>query len=249
MDFLSFDFSYSDLALFVTVALLIGMAKTGIHGAGMAAVPLLALVFGGKLSSGIMLPLLCLADIIAVIYYNRHAQWRLLAKLLPWAAVGVLIGTYIGDQIDDQVFRLIMGITILVSIVIMVWRERSANQNIPTSIWFAIVLGILGGFTTMVGNLAGSVMALYLLSMRLPKNAFIGTGAWFFLIINWFKIPFHIFVWETITLDSFLLDLSAIPFIILGAFLGIKIVKLIPEKTYRYFVILSTAAASILMLI
>jgi uncharacterized membrane protein YfcA len=92
-------------------------------------------------------------------------------------------------------------------------------------------------------------MALYLLSMRLPKNAFIGTGAWFFLIINWFKIPFHIFVWETITLDSFLLDLSAIPFIILGAFLGIKIVKLIPEKTYRYFVILSTAAASILMLI
>lgn len=249
MDFLSFDFSYSDLALFVTVALLIGMAKTGIHGAGMAAVPLLALVFGGKLSSGIMLPLLCLADIIAVIYYNRHAQWRLLAKLLPWAAVGVLIGTYIGDQIDDQVFRLIMGITILVSIVIMVWRERSANQNIPTSIWFAIVLGIVGGFTTMVGNLAGSVMALYLLSMRLPKNAFIGTGAWFFLIINWFKIPFHIFVWETITLDSFLLDLSAIPFIILGAFLGIKIVKLIPEKTYRYFVILSTAAASILMLI
>jgi uncharacterized membrane protein YfcA len=249
LDFLSFDFSYSDLALFVTVALLIGMAKTGIHGAGMAAVPLLALVFGGKLSSGIMLPLLCLADIIAVIYYNRHAQWRLLAKLLPWAAVGVLIGTYIGDQIDDQVFRLIMGITILVSIVIMVWRERSANQNIPTSIWFAIVLGILGGFTTMVGNLAGSVMALYLLSMRLPKNAFIGTGAWFFLIINWFKIPFHIFVWETITLDSFLLDLSAIPFIILGAFLGIKIVKLIPEKTYRYFVILSTAAASILMLI
>lgn len=249
MDFLSFDFSYSDLALFVTVALLIGMAKTGIHGAGMAAVPLLALVFGGKLSSGIMLPLLCLADIIAVIYYNRHAQWRLLAKLLPWAAVGVLIGTYIGDQIDDQVFRLIMGITILVSIVIMVWRERSANQNIPTSIWFAIVLGILGGFTTMVGNLAGSVMALYLLSMRLPKNAFIGTGAWFFLIINWFKIPFHIFVWETITLDSFLLDLSAIPFIILGAFLGIKIVKLIPEKTYRYFVILATAAASILMLI
>jgi uncharacterized membrane protein YfcA len=249
LDFLSFDFSYSDLALFVTVALLIGMAKTGIHGAGMAAVPLLALVFGGKLSSGIMLPLLCLADIIAVIYYNRHAQWRLLAKLLPWAAVGVLIGTYIGDQIDDQVFRLIMGITILVSIVIMVWRERSANQNIPTSIWFAIVLGIVGGFTTMVGNLAGSVMALYLLSMRLPKNAFIGTGAWFFLIINWFKIPFHIFVWETITLDSFLLDLSAIPFIILGAFLGIKIVKLIPEKTYRYFVILSTAAASILMLI
>jgi uncharacterized membrane protein YfcA len=249
LDFLSFDFSYSDLALFVTVALLIGMAKTGIHGAGMAAVPLLALVFGGKLSSGIMLPLLCLADIIAVIYYNRHAQWRLLAKLLPWAAVGVLIGTYIGDQIDDQVFRLIMGITILVSIVIMVWRERSANQNIPTSIWFAIVLGIVGGFTTMVGNLAGSVMALYLLSMRLPKNAFICTGAWFFLIINWFKIPFHIFVWETITLDSFLLDLSAIPFIILGAFLGIKIVKLIPEKTYRYFVILSTAAASILMLI
>ncbi len=225
------------------------MAKTGIHGAGMAAVPLLALVFGGKLSSGIMLPMLCMADVIAVVYYNRHAQWHLLIKLLPWAAVGVLLGTYVGDQIDDEVFRMIMGVTIMVSLGIMIWRENSKNQQVPTSIWFAIILGVLGGFTTMVGNLAGSVMALYLLSMRLPKNAFIGTGAWFFMIINLFKIPFHIYIWETITLDSFLLDISAIPFIGLGAFMGVKIVKLIPEKTYRWFVILATVVASVLLLI
>ena len=72
---------------------------------------------------------------------------------------------------------------------------------------FAITTGILGGFTSMVGNLAGTVMAVYLLSIRLPKNIFIGTTAWFFMATNWFKVPFHVFAWHTITINTILFDL------------------------------------------
>jgi hypothetical protein len=46
------------------------MSKTGVHGAGMVAVPMLASIFGGQLSSGIMLPILCLADVMGVWYYH-----------------------------------------------------------------------------------------------------------------------------------------------------------------------------------
>lgn len=232
----------------MAVPVLIGMAKTGVHGVGMAAVPILALVFGGKASSGVMLPILCIADIFAVIYYHRHASWPHLYRLFPWAALGVIIGTWIGEMIDDEVFRMIMAVIIFISLVIMVWREKSDNQQIPTGIWFAITMGILGGFTTMVGNLAGAVMALYLLSMRLPKNEYIGTAAWFFLVINLFKIPFHIFFWHTISLNSFLLDLTCIPAVALGAFLGITIIKKIPELYYRWFIIGTTALAALVMI-
>lgn len=225
------------------------MAKTGVHGAGMAAVPLLALAFGGKASAGVTLPLLIMADVFAVAYYHRHADWSLLFKLFPWAAAGVVIGTTLGAAIDDQQFRFLMGVIIFISLGIMIWMERGNKEKVPHSMWFTASMGLLGGFTTMVGNLAGPVMALYLLSSRLPKNAYIGTAAWFFMVINLFKVPFHIWGWHTITMQSFLLDLTMLPLIAVGAFCGIWIVKRIPERFYRVFVIATTAVAAVLMIL
>jgi uncharacterized membrane protein YfcA len=231
------------------VAIFIGMSKTGIHGTGMLAVPMLATVFGGQLSSGIMLPLLCLADILGVWYYHRHASWPLLRKLFPWAALGTILGTWAGVYMDDNAFRMIMAIIIAASVIIMIWLEKGHKEDIPDYYLFAAITGIAGGFTSMIGNLAGSVMAIYFLSMRLPKNSFIGTTAWFFMVINWFKIPFHVFAWHTITWNSFLLDLTTLPFIAFGAYLGIVIVKRLPDKTYRWFIIAMTLIAAVLMLI
>jgi uncharacterized membrane protein YfcA len=118
------------------------------------------------------------------------------------------------------------------------------SKHIPDNWWFAAILGLTGGFTTMIGNAAGPVMSLYLLTMHLPKNKFIGTAAWFFLIINVSKVPFHIFSWETITPQTVVVDLLGFPAILLGFFIGIKIVKIIPEKFYRYFIIASTIIAA-----
>ena len=191
--------------------------------------------------------MLIMADLFAVKYYHRHANWRYLIKLFPSAALGVIFGTWLGNFIDDQVFRLLMSIFIFGSLGIMVWMEKSNKESIPDYLWFALLMGFLGGVTTMIGNLAGSVMALYLLSMRLPKNAYIGTAAWFFLAINIFKLPFHIFVWESININSFMLNLICLPFIGLGAWLGITLVKRISEQYYRWFVILMTAIAAIML--
>lgn len=231
------------------VSVFIGMSKTGIHGAGMMAVPLLAVVFGGQLSSGILLPILCLADVMGVVYYHRHASWYHLKKLFPWAAVGTVLGTMVGGMIDDQSFKLVMAVTIVLSVFIMVWLERGHREEVPDYKWFASLTGVAAGFTSMIGNLATSVVAIYFLTMRLPKNAFIGTTAWFFLVINWFKVPFHVFSWKTITWNTFLLDLATLPFIGVGAFLGVIIVKKIKDKAYRWFIIAMTLVAAIFMVL
>ena len=236
------------MGLFILVGVLIGMSKVGISGGGMIAVPILAILFGGKSSSGIMLPILIMADVFGTTYYKRHTQWSHLIKLLPSAVIGVIIGTFVGDYIPDQTFKIIMGIIILSSIGILLWMEVSTTRWIPKGNWFAILIGVGVGFTTMVGNLAGSLMALYLLANDMPKNKFIGTAAWFFLIINVFKVPFHLFVWDTIDLQSLKLDLTLLPAIALGAFLGIKIVKRLNEKVYRYFIIFMTAIAALFMI-
>lgn len=223
------------------------MAKTGVAGAGMLAVPILANIFGGQISSGILLPILVMADVLGVLYYHRHASWYHLKLLFPWSAVGVLLGTVVGAYINDEVFKMIMAGVIVVSVAVMIWLERGHNEEVPHNKAFGITSGVLGGFTSMVGNLAGTVMAVYLLSMRLPKNAFIGTTAWFFMATNWFKVPFHVFVWHTVTLNTFLVDLITLPMIIAGAYFGIVIIKKLSEKTYRWFIIVMTLVAAVFM--
>lgn len=245
----SYSLSYTDIFLLVVVALLVGMAKAGAYGLGMVAVPLLAIVFGGKASTGVLLPILILADIFAVYYYHRHANWQHLRRLMPTALIGVVIGTFVGDAIGDRLFNHVMVLIIMASLGIMIWRERNTNPTIPTSIWFVAGMGILGGFTTMVGNLAGPVMALYLLSMQLPKKQFIGTAAWFFLLVNVIKVPLHVWAWQTINLNTFILGTALLPIIALGALLGVMVVKNVPEKAFRWFVIAMVAVAAITMML
>lgn len=245
----SFELSVADLIIFFLVAILIGMSKTGVHGTGTMAVPLLASVFGGQLSSGIMLPIICMADIMGVLYYHRHAEWKYLRKLFPWAILGTILGTIVGKSMPDDVFRMIMAVIIILSVIIMIWLERGRKEDVPDSPWFAGLAGTTGGFTSMVGNLAGSLMAVYFLSMRLPKNVFIGTTAWFFMVMNWSKVPFHVFSWHTITWNTLLLDVITLPAIALGAYIGIVLVKYLKDKTYRWFIMGVTILAAVLMLL
>lgn len=234
--------------IFVFCGILIGMSKTGLAGLGLMVVPLLANIFGGKVSVGILLPILIMADFFAVFYFNRHADWRHVWRLLPWAFIGIFIGAFFGQHINDDQFKAALSIIIILGIGLMIYQDlRKGNVIIPDKWWFTAILGLLGGFTTMVGNAAGPVMALYLLSMRLPKNNFIGTAAWFFLIVNLSKVPLHVFYWETINPESFLLDLTVIPGIIIGAYSGKRIVGLFPEKLYRNFVLISTFVAALFL--
>ncbi len=187
-----------------------------------------------------------MADVIAVSYYHRHADLKLLLKLAPATITGVVIGVYVGDAINAEQFRNLLAIIILGGIALMVWNEsKKSHESIPHNWWFASFAGLMGGFTTMIGNAAGPVMTIYFLSMGLKKNNFIGTAAWFFLLVNVFKVPFHVLSWETITARTFLFDLSLLPVIIIGGAIGISVVKLIPEKPYRIFIIVSTILAAV----
>jgi len=211
-------------------------------------VPILANAFGGRPSVGLLLPILIFADVFAVTWYNRHAQWKHIIRLLPWALAGIVIATLVGKSISDLSFNRLLAALVIGGIGILIWRDLRSNKlRVPESRWFAGSLGLLGGFSTMIGNAAGPVMALYLLSMRLPKNSYIGTGAWFFFLVNLTKVPLHVWSWRTITLDSVLLDVLMIPAIATGAFLGIWLVRLLPEKVFRIIVIVTTLLSAVLL--
>ena len=133
-----------------------------------------------------------------------------------------------------------MAVIILISVAMMYYWERKKDRKVPNHLSFAALMGMMAGFTTMVGNLAGVFSNIYFLAIKLPKNEFIGTAAWLFFIINLFKVPFHIWSWGTINLASFQISLSLIPAVILGFMFGVSIVKKIKNDRYRQLILLLT---------
>jgi len=242
------ELSFQMWALAILCAVMIGMAKTGVSGLGTLVVPLMAFIFGGMPSSGLVLPMLIMADVFGVTYYHRSANWKTVFKVIPWAFAGIIGGLLVGKIISAVQFKQLIGILVILSLAIMILQELAKKRNndiVPHKPWFALPFGIAGGFSTMIGNAAGPIMSVYLLSMDLKKNEFIGTAAWFFFIVNVFKLPLQIWGWQNITWQTLTFNLMLLPAIAVGAFLGIKITKLISENGYRWFVVVATFISAI----
>jgi len=214
------------------------MSKAGITGLISVIVVISANIFGGRISSGVVLPLLITANIISIYHFRKDIQFRDLIRIIPWALVGVIIGFIFGRRVSDNTFTTIIGLTLLFSVPILIIREWRGLESITIKNHFLVsLIGILAGFTSMVGNAAGPIMSVYLLSMNLNKNRYIVTTAWFFFIMSLMKMPIHVFFWETLDWRTLLLDLLLVPLVAVGSLIGFRIVKIIPEKPYRYFII------------
>ncbi len=217
----------------ILAAGLIGFSKTGIPGAGILVVPLLAAVMPARQSTGFLLPILCLADILAILYWRKHVEWKQLGRLLPSAVVGIAAGFFAMGKITDRQLMPLIGILILALLVLTIWRNRrTAPDSIPTSRSFAAGMGILAGITTMMANAAGPITNIYLLAMKLDKKQFIGTAAWFFWAVNLIKIPFSLKL-QLITPNSLLTNLALLPAILTGGLAGICLMHRIPQNLFN----------------
>ena len=238
-------YSLSNWLLIALAAFIIGLSKAGLKGIDMLNVTLMAIVFGSKASTGIVLPLLCSADIMAVLYYHRHVKWPLFWKLVPWMMAGIVIGVFIGKDLNEALFRKMMAVIIMLTVVIMIVMEWRKSVAIPNNKLFTASMGLVSGFTTMLGNLAGAFSNIYFLAMQLSKNDFIGTAAWVFLAMNLFKLPFQVFYWKNITTATLTTDLLLFPALAIGFWLGLRVVSGIKDDSYRKLVIVLTLIGAV----
>jgi uncharacterized membrane protein YfcA len=235
-------------ALAALGAVLVGVSKTGIAGLGMLFVVIFAQIMPAKQATGIVLPLLCFGDLVAVASYRRHANWSHLWKLFPWTAAGVILGAFALNRINEHQARLLIGGIVLGLVGLhLLRRGRGGDGETGHPAWFAPLVGVLAGFTTLVANAAGPLMAIYLLAMRLPKMEYVGTGAVFFMLLNLFKVPFMVHL-GLITGASFRLNLLLAPAVFAGALLGRKLLVHVNQKLFENLVLGLSAAAGLKLL-
>jgi len=251
-------------ALAIVAALLVGVSKTGISGLGMLFVVIFAQIMPARQATGIVLPLLCFGDLVAVASYRQHTQWRFLWRLFPWTAAGVVAGYFALGRIDDRQARTLIGVTVILLVGLHVGRRWWAGRKTKGGgqatgdrgretgdgghgWWFPPLIGVLAGFTTLVANAAGPLMVIYLLAMGLPKMEFVGTGAVFFMLLNLFKVPFMVNL-GLINARSFSLNLMLAPAVLAGALIGRLLLRRINQKLFENLALGLSVAAGLKLL-
>ncbi|MFE9679935.1 sulfite exporter TauE/SafE family protein [Streptomyces sp. NPDC006285] len=246
-----------EFAALAAAALLVGFSKTAVSGANTVSLAIFAAVLPARASTGVLLPILIVGDVLAVLTYRRHAHWPTLWKLFPAVAAGVVVGTVFLLWADDAMVRTSIGAILLLMAGVTVWRRRKADaeaggetESVATRTGRikARSYGVLGGFTTMVANAGGPVMSMYLLSAGFRKLGFLGTSAFFFLIVNVSKVPFSIGL-GLIDGHSLLLDAALAAFVLPGALLGRWAVNRINQRLFEQLVIAATVLGGLQLLL
>jgi uncharacterized protein len=238
-------------ALLATGAFITGLSKTGIAGLGVLAVALFANALPARNSTGALLPLLICADFFGVAFFRKHAEWPQLWKLFPWVVFGILSGCFALSKFSNAEAQRSIGSILLAMVALQFWRRRQPDDlasRLPHAGWFVALTGIVAGFATMTANAAGPLMVLYLLAIGLPKLALVGTGAWFFLLVNVFKVPFSLHL-GLITTGSLRMDALLFLPMVPGALLGPVLLKRINQKAFEMMVLVFTILAAIRLLL
>lgn len=236
------DLSTTHYAYIALAAFLVGFTKTSVGGVGILAVLLMAIAIPGKASPGVLLPMLIAADIMAVIYYRRSCQWHILIKLMPAAFVGVMLGFVFLRVVPDLNFERIIGWVILGMLALDLGLGEAVKKHAKGRVLTGIV-GVFAGASSMIANAAGPVFGVYLLQMGLKKSEFVGTRSWFFLVMNMAKVPFAVGL-GLITPQTLTLNISFVPAIMVGAFLGYKFLALINVQVFSILIRVAVLVAA-----
>ncbi len=227
--------------------LLYGFSKTAMPVAGVVAGPILAASLGPTIAAGFAIPLLLLGDLMGLLYFRQHANWRVIAKIVPGVLVGFAITALLFAFASTTVVARVIGVLLLISVALEIYRRRSLKlEEVEDSGVRRLEAGFYGtltGVTTMAANAGGAAMTLYLVKMRVPMLAFMGTSVWFFFILNVIKLPFVIPL-GLITPESLIANLWFAPVLVVGSLIGIATFRRMNQVWFERIALALSAGVS-----
>jgi uncharacterized membrane protein YfcA len=233
------------LFLFVAfiAVLLVGLAKGGFSGIGMAATPLLALAVPPLQALAILLPILLAQDVVSIWWYRRDWDGWNLKVMLPGAILGVGLAWAVGSVVPDNVVRLIIGV-IGVTFVLNSWFGKVPPPGRPSAA-SGVFWGAGAGFTSTIASAGMPPFSIHVLPQRMEKMRLVGTITLFFAAVNLMRVVPY-FALGHLTRDNLMISLTLLPLAIAANFLGFWLVlRISTELFYRisYVLIFLISAA------
>ncbi|WP_420176493.1 sulfite exporter TauE/SafE family protein [Luteococcus sp. OSA5] len=248
-------FTTATWVMLVLVAALVGLAKTALPGLAVLAAALLASILPAKESTGTLLLLLLVGDVMAIGLYRRDADFGTLRRLVPTVLVGVALGGVYLQLASDLATKRLIGIVLLtmigLTLVDIACRRGAVRATVDESKTSPVKRGLYGslaGFTTMVANAGGPVTSMYFMQAGFDVARFLGTTAWFFFLVNVVKLPVSIGV-GIITPDTVRTDLLLAPVVVASCLVGFRLARSIPKKVFDPIVWILTVISSCWLLV
>lgn len=240
-------FDWQFFAVGIPAIVFAGISKGGFgSGAAFVSGAILALVVPPGAALGIALPLLMLIDAATLKAYWRKWHWPSAKGIIIGSLPGVAIAALIYAVVDADVFRLLIGLICLGFVAFQISRARGW-LNVPTlpfSRPLAWLAGLVGGFTSFISHAGGPPVAVFLLSQAMSKTTYQATTVLSFWAINWIKVVPYAYL-GIFSGDTLLRSLALAPFALIGAWIGVRAHRLVPERIFfaiTYVLLLVTGA-------
>ncbi len=225
-------------AVSIPAVLIFGIAKGGFGGGlGVAAVPLMSLVVSPVQAAGILLPILCLMDLLSLWAYRGKWVAPELRILIPASMLGILAGTLLFGYMSTAVVKLIIGV-VAILFTSHYWffrrnRESAQDDYLPRSL--GVLGGTVAGFTSFIAHAGGPPINMYLLRRPLDRTQFVATSVVFFAAVNYVKLVPYGWLGQLAT-DNLLASLALAPFAPVGIGLGVWLHKRVSDRLFFRFV-------------
>ena len=207
--------------------LLTGISKSGFAGgAGVVAVPLLALIVSIPLAVMLMLPLLLLMDVRTISYYRCHVSFLQLKIILPAGLIGVICGGLLMGYVSEHGLKMMLG---GLSILFSVWQ--ALTPHLVRVRGAALFWSLLSGITSTLIHAGGPPINIYLIGKQLDMQLWLATASVYFGMLNLAKIiPYSLLgQWNSSLLFN---SLVLLPVALLGVRVGHWIQGRLPEHVF-----------------
>lgn len=214
----------------IPATLIVGISKGGFGGGlGLIAVPMISLAVSPTIAAAIMLPILCLMDLVGMIKFRGHIDKANLRVLIPAAIIGIILGALSFRYLNDAQIKLMIGAIALSFIAYQLFKPQlQAQPAQPVKGYF---WGTLAGFTSFGVHAGGPPLNIYLLPQRLPKSTYAATTIVFFAAVNYTKlIPYSLL--GQFNEQVLIAALILIPFAPIGVILGTHLHNKINEDWF-----------------
>lgn len=203
-----------------------GLAKGGFAGLGLLSLPLMALVVSPVQAAAITLPLLIVQDVVSVWAYRYTWDRRNVLILVPSAITGVITGYLLAARVSDAAVTLAVGVISVAFALrrLVVERRKTPPAPAPADVPRGFFWGWVTGFTSMIAHAGGPPFQIYVMPQRLPRDVFVGTGAVFFALVNWIKVPPYIALGQ-FTFENLMTAGALFPVAIASTWAGVWLVR------------------------
>jgi uncharacterized protein len=218
----------------VPAVLLFGVAKGGFGGGlGVLAVPLMALAVSPVQAAAVLLPILCLMDLVGLWAYRGKWLWPELHVLVPASMVGIGVGTLLFGLMSAATVRIVVGVVAIAFTLhfyySLLHKREAALPHFPKSV--GVAAGAAGGFTSFIAHSGGPPISMYLLRRPLDRTDFVATTVLLFAAINYVKLVPYAWLGQ-LSAGNLLTSLVLAPLAPVGVYTGVWLHRRVSDRFF-----------------